>query len=850
MFRKFFLSLLILIIFIPTGIYAQSRRHKVLYGTPEMFPFTTIGGLSNVSGDIPEALVAEGEEVIVAMPMWSNINKITHGIESTGRYIDVPMPWGVQHVLLYEKKMNNGVHVLFVGEPFKSNLFKVHQGRNMYYQTPEEEREDKNLKKASFFSKALLAIDRMYAKDYEKDYFDIIHLHDWMTALAAWYKRYDPRFMNIKARTVFSIHNLGAGAQGIFSPDKLWLLEINSKYLDPMIPGSVVNFGSINLMKTGARSADKTTTVSKPYAIDIKTPIFGNNLNGALHDLDIIGIEHGVDRKRFDPRINNIKYNFDETNFTEMKAENKAYLQEKLGLPIRDVPMIIVTARGDSQKNVELLYEVLKKTLPQEDVQVLIMGNEYEKVWYDGKDLKTAFTELSKTYSGKLYFNGVFDGSLQPEFEAASDMQLIISGFEPGGLEPDMAKLNMSIAIVHPVNGLKNAVVGANDPQGRPQTGIIVGKLDLHGDKQGSIERLLTAIQEGLTICENPYKLRKIRLNMSDDYRLWRESAQEYIKVYDDVIKGVPVEVERQYLSSALPDKETLNLLKVIIPIEDGQEYSDRAREIETYLNKKYGYGIQGYNVDRYEFNTSNASGVALLSAKGVTVILKAWSGDNINLNARDLPAEIFGAMMKEYRKGKRATEVLNLGDNLNNNEDVFSEINLKNMLDGGVAVITMLNDDEKADIERILFNTIPIVEKERVMPEGDLYKLYKNFLYKEDVRGILLMYIGENNGSDTYIVNRTLEKLGEDIDNSSDGRLSGRSLVVLTNQNTIEFMKNVLSSPNNKFMFQDKPIEIINLFQEVMKITGTSYSSSYYKSSKIETLRTKLREYRLELMK
>ena len=111
-------------------------------------------------------------------------------------------------------------------------------------------------------------------------------------------------------------------------------------------------------------------------------------------------------------------------------------------------------------------------------------------------------------------------------------------------------------------------------------------------------------------------------------------------------------------------------------------------------------------------------------------------------------------------------------------------------------------------------------------------------------------MYIGENNGSDTYIVNRTLEKLGEDIDNSSDGRLSGRSLVVLTNQNTIEFMKNVLSSPNNKFMFQDKPIEIINLFQEVMKITGTSYSSSYYKSSKIETLRTKLREYRLELMK
>ncbi|MEI6093465.1 MAG: glycogen/starch synthase [bacterium] len=849
MFKRFLQFLLLLILLMPPSVYSQGIKHKVLYGTPEMFPYTTIGGLSNVGGDIPEALVAEGEELTVVMPMWSNINKAVFDIKPTEKYIDVPMPWGSQHVLLYEGKLPNGVKVLFIGEPFKSNLFKIHKGRNMYYQTPEEENDNKNLKKVSFFSKAILEVDKMYTKDYGQDYFDIIHLHDWTTGLAAWYKKYDPRYMNIKAKVVYSIHNLGAGAQGIFSPDKLWLLEINSKYLDPVIPGSVTNYGSINLTKAGARSADKVTTVSKQYALDIKTQRYGNNLNGALADLDIIGVDHGVDIKRFDPSINNIKYNFDETNFTEMKAANKAYLQEKLGLPIRDVPMIIVTTRGDSQKNVELLFEALRILLSKEDIQVLIMGNEYEKVWYDGKDLFTSFTELSRAYAGKLYFNGAFDGSLQPEFEASADIQLIISDFEPAGLEPNMAKLNRVISIVHLVNGLKDAVVGSNDTQGRPQTGVIVDNLDLHGDKQGSIKRLIAAIYEALQICENPYKLQTIRNNMADDYRLWRESAREYIAIYDQLVSGqVGQDIQKQKKEKTITDP-LVTPLKVVIPIADGEENSDRVDKITEYLNKKYGYGVKGYTVDSYEFNTSNASGVALVSAKGVTIVLKAWDGEKINLDLKDLPPEVFQVITKELRRGKRATEVLNLGSNIGSDGSLLTGLTFKNTLEN-IAVVTMLDDDERTVIEKILFNTIPIKEKLRVLEGGDLNKAYNQFVESEDIRCVLLMYIGEKSGSDTYIVNRTLEKLSNDMESSPDGRLSRSTLVVLANQDNLGFMKQILSSPYNKFIFQNKPVEIIDLFIETMALEGNKYNPSYYESANIKRLRNELRDYTRSLMK
>ncbi len=511
------------------NVFSQDHKLRVLYAAPEMYPLVCTGGLGEVAEFIPAAIVKEGHAVDVVLPKWSVIDVTTHGITPTGSSIKVSMPWGEVEADLYEikYKTKRGVRIFLIDSPKGSQYFSVPPGEKIYYEKEYEE----NIVRFVFFSKAVLELAKLRGNSY----YDIIHSNDWTTALVSWYKKYDPRYNDLKAKTVYSIHNLGGSQfQGVFDFSKLWLLQIDDKYLDPTIDGSIANYGNINLTKAAAVSADQIVTVSEQYAEDIKTAKYGNYLDGILKTKDIIGIPHGIDEIRYNPSINNIEYNFDNTNFVKIKELNKKHVLELLGFPISDVPLFISTTRGDRQKNVVLLYETLKMALPVYDMQVVIMGDGYENIEMDnGSNLKQKFEVLEKNYKNKFRFMK-YDANFHPQLEAAADFQFIISLFEPGGLEPSKAKINRVVSIIHPVNGLSNSVIGSNDKQGRPQTGINVYNLDSK-DMSISISNLMDGIKEAMSLFGDKEKLNQIRSNMDGDYS-WAQSGRSHTNMYESLV--------------------------------------------------------------------------------------------------------------------------------------------------------------------------------------------------------------------------------------------------------------------------------------------------------------------------
>jgi starch synthase len=554
------------------------------------------------------------------------------------------MPWGEKgsdgvsylEADLYEKYTKGNVKVIFVDEPKGETFFTLPSGSSKIYdETDEEKAKHRNLTRFSFFSKAVLEVAKLYGDNY----YDVIHSNDWTTALVPWYKKYWSRYSGINAKTVYTIHNLRY--QGSYSPEILWLLQIDTKFLDPMIEGSVYNYGSINLTKAALSSTDLVSTVSPEYARDIKTEKYGEYLNGILSTIEIIGIKHGTDLARYNPEKNSAKYNFGKDDFTEQKKENKIYVQKELSLPVRDVPLFINTTRGDSQKNVELLYETLKGVLPIMDIQVVIIGDDYDKLYYEGESLHYKFSRLMKQNPNKLYFDK-FNPLLQVELEAAADFQFIISVFEPGGIEPNIAKLNRVVSIVHPVNGLENAIVGENDPQGRPQTGIIVKDLDFWNNKKQSIKKLEAAIFSATEMYSDKVLLRSIRDNMDGNYS-WRPSIKEYLNMYQELIlsdsKKTPAPVSETQL------KPSERIFSIPLP-EAG--YSNRKEALELFLDYKYGFADKSLQTTVYPLSSKTYKGKAYSNSNGLVIVLQATSSAKINFGLNDLPEEIIKHRLKK----------------------------------------------------------------------------------------------------------------------------------------------------------------------------------------------------------
>lgn len=474
---------------------------KVLYAVSEAKPFIASGGLADVAGSLPVALRRRLIGCRLVMPMYEGIPEEYKNEMRFITHITVPVAWRRQYCGIFELKYQ-GVICYFIDNQY---YFK-RQGIYGHYDDAE---------RFAFFSRAVL--EMIPYIDFKPD---VIHCNDWQTALVPVYysKYYATRegFENIK--TVFTIHNIQyqgkygreiLGDVAGFSEDDVSLLE---------------NDGCINFMKGAIECSNVVTTVSPTYAQEILNPWYAYGLDSILNarKYKIHGILNGIDTVSNDPATDKaLPANFD-VNHIEGKAKCKAALQKEMGLPVRaDVPLIGVVSRLVSHKGFDLIKCVLDEMLSGSDVQMVVLGSgewQYESF----------FSEAAQRYPDKLAVKLGFIPALASRIYGGSDMFLMPSKSEPCGLSQMFALRYGSVPIVRATGGLKDSVTDSGIlGEGN---GFVFEDYNAH-EMLHTVRRAIDgyADRDGWAILR--------RRAMECDFS-WGRSANEYIKLYKQLIKG------------------------------------------------------------------------------------------------------------------------------------------------------------------------------------------------------------------------------------------------------------------------------------------------------------------------
>jgi starch synthase len=409
---------------------------RVVMAASEAVPYAKTGGLADVVGALPQALQRLGIEVSVVIPAYGSISAQRFAVQPTGWTLHVPVSDRTVAAGILESVTPAGVRVYLIqADPYFA--------RAGLYGTPDGDFPD-NAERFAFFSRAILALlSRLGAPD-------VLHCHDWQTALAPVFLRTDGgRYAALDGtRTVLTVHNLGY--QGLFWHLDWHLLNIDGRYFTP---DYLEFFGKINYLKGGIVCADAITTVSPTYAREIQTPEFGHGLDGVLvarrHALT--GILNGVDYGEWSPESDDhiaAHYSADDPGG---KAACKADLQKTVGLPVEaKVPVIGIVSRLADQKGFDLLAAIAPQLLRRR-VQVVVLGSGDARY----QDL---FQDLARRFKKRMSVAIAFNNGLAHKIEAGSDMFLMPSRYEPCGLNQIYSLRYGTIPIVRATGGLADTI--------------------------------------------------------------------------------------------------------------------------------------------------------------------------------------------------------------------------------------------------------------------------------------------------------------------------------------------------------------------------------------------------------
>lgn len=473
---------------------------NILIVASEAHPFIKTGGLGDVIGALPKALKDLGVDVRVVIPNYRDIKK---EIKESLTYIDnfsVNVGWRTQYCGILEYEYDGVQFYLLDNEYY----FK-RGGLYGYYDDGE---------KFAFFDRAVLEFIKHI--DWVPD---IVHCNDWQTGMIPVLHKLEyikeEKFKNIK--TIFSIHNLFF--KGMFSKEVL--PELFGYDYEAFNNGSLELYGAVSFLKGAINYADKITTVSKSYAEEIKTPEYGEELDGLLRYRSSVleGIVNGIDYEEYNPEEDKYIYSKYSIDNIQNKSINKENLQKELGLPVnKDVAMIGLVSRLTHQKGCDLIINILEELL-KEEVQVVILGTG-DSMYEDG------FKSFQNRYPKMVNANIRFSNELAHKIYASSDMFLMPSLFEPCGLGQLIALRYGSVPIVRETGGLKDTVVPYNEYEG---TG------NGFGFKNYRFDELLNITKYALGIYKDKNKWSSIvRQSMSSD-NSWEKSAMEYIRIYDEL---------------------------------------------------------------------------------------------------------------------------------------------------------------------------------------------------------------------------------------------------------------------------------------------------------------------------
>jgi len=472
---------------------------NILHVSAECTPFIKIGGLADVVGSLPQELKRlRGSDVRVFLPYYKSIpKKLRKNItDLTNFTIHFDSEKDV-YVGVKELKRGNIIYY------FLDNEFYFGSRENVYGYGDEA-------KRFAYFQVAVL-------ESLAKIGFlpDVIHVHDWHTAMIPLLLKY--RFIHINAKTVLTIHNLAY--QGICPLEDYRLFNIRYD--------SKIEFeGFLNFLKAGIVTADMITTVSNTYAKEILTDYFGYGMQNILRmrGSRLIGILNGIDYNEYSPEIDKlIVKNYDAINAKEGKLENKKALFKELGIEYSlDKPVIGIVSRLVSQKGIDLIKRVFDEMLEIDDFFFIVLGSGAE-------DYETYFNNLQKRYPDKVRVNIGYSDKLAHMIYAGVDMFLMPSKFEPCGLGQIIALKYGTIPIVRETGGLVDTVEPYNEYE-KIGNGFSFTNFNAHD--------MMHVIRYAMHLFyHNPSSWQiLVRHAMESDFS-WTKSAKEYRKLYKDLLK-------------------------------------------------------------------------------------------------------------------------------------------------------------------------------------------------------------------------------------------------------------------------------------------------------------------------
>jgi starch synthase len=483
---------------------------KIAEVSPEIIPYAKTGGLADVVGTLPLYLEKAGHEISMFMPFYKSVKKSGIDIKLLDITFDIPID-DIKHTVTLWKSIHHGsknIAIYFIQRD-------EYYDRDALYGTESGDYQD-NSERFIFFSRAVIeAIKRLGLS------IDIIHCHDWQTALIPVYLKtlfkHDEKLSSIK--TVLTIHNLAY--QGIFRQEDMKLTGLDMSLFNWR---NLEHWGKVNFLKCGIVFADIVTTVSKKYAEEIRTVEFGCGLEDVIKEYEnkLYGIINGVDYTEWSPENDNLISHQYSVEDISGKALCKKHLQKTLNLPQAEVPLLGMISRLAEQKGVDLLI-VIMDDLMKRDLQLVILGIGDEKY-------HQMLKEAVPKYNSKLSVNIMFDNKLAHEIETGADIFLMPSKYEPCGLNQMYSLRYGTIPVVRETGGLADTIIDANDEnlKNGTATGFTM--------KGYFAAELLFSIDRALELYKSKAQWRSlIRNAMKQDWS-WEKSADEYVELFKSVL--------------------------------------------------------------------------------------------------------------------------------------------------------------------------------------------------------------------------------------------------------------------------------------------------------------------------
>lgn len=478
---------------------------KILYISSEAFPLIKTGGLADVAGSLPSTLLKNKQDIRLLIPAYPEVmdKLIKQKVIAKTSYYNLPT------AIIESRLPGTNVIVWAVDCPAAFD-----RPGSPYTNQYGQAWDDNALRFAIFCRVAVDIANNTLALDWKPD---IVHCNDWQSGLVpALLSSYKER-----PATVFTIHNLAY--QGLFDyqtfvdlqlPNELWSMN------------SLEFYGQLSFIKGGIAFADKITTVSPQYAVEILQPEFGYGLDGLLQyrENDLSGILNGIDEKFWNPGTDNFisqKYN---KRSLSKKPDNKTSLQKEFGLTIdKSIPMIGMISRLVEQKGLDIILKSLS-TLVKLPCQLVFLGT--GEIHYE-MQLKG----WAKKYPDKINVVIGYNESLAHQIEAASDLYLMPSTFEPCGLNQLYSLIYGTLPIVNDVGGLADTVIDATKSNIKNNTanGFVL--------KQYSAAALFNAVEHALSLYLNKDLWQQLQTTAMSSNFSWQVSAKHYIELYQKIIK-------------------------------------------------------------------------------------------------------------------------------------------------------------------------------------------------------------------------------------------------------------------------------------------------------------------------